>query len=171
MTRPPDLESWIHPRLSIRRSSIDGAGLFATGRLRQGEVVIRFGGFLFGADKRFDTSTVQQGSVIGLAEDVVLAEPLDNEKDRSDYINHSCSPNLGLRDALTVVLLKDVVAGEELTTDYAFWETDANYVMKVACNCRSAACRGQITGTDWQLPELRGQILTSAAPFIRRRIF
>jgi uncharacterized protein len=41
---------------------------------------------------------------------------------------------------------------DRLTTDYALFD-DCDDVME--CGCGTAACRGTISGRDWQLPELQ----------------
>jgi D-alanine-D-alanine ligase len=58
--------------------------------------------------------------------------------------NHSCTPNTGY-DGLTVIALRNIDPGEELTLDYATFLDDS--MEPFVCRCGSAQCRGLITGT------------------------
>lgn len=165
-----DLAAWISSDLVVAPSRIDRNGVFTRTDQPLGTVVIRFGGSLFSREARFDWESLERGSVVGISETVLLAEPAGMGRDLSDYLNHSCSPNLALLDALTLVAARDIPAGQELTVDYAYWEEDESYLMKRACSCQSPGCRKTITGADWRLPQLRARLLTSASPFIRRRV-
>ena len=164
-----DLKAWIHPELYTAASSVDGTGLHTRSKLPQGTVLIRFGGRLLSADLRYDDS-VLPGTAVGVSESTVLAEPMGSTRDPSDFINHSCDPNLGMLDAISIHTVKDVAPGSELYCDYAYWETSASYVMKRRCRCQAIQCRGTITGLDWQLADRRVEMLQHASPFIRRRI-
>ena len=68
------------------------------------------------------------------------------------FLNHSCEPNLGWRDT-TLVTLRPVAAGEELTYDYATATADPRFLLR--CHCESYRCRQMVTGDDWRIPELQ----------------
>lgn len=60
-------------------------------------------------------------------------------------VNHACDPNAWLR-GLDVVARREIVAGEEVTLDYA---TFCNELMpSFRCRCGAPGCRGTIRGTD-----------------------
>jgi len=143
-------------------------GLFTSQYIRSGVQVIRFGGFLHPRRLRFNYERLAKGSIVGLSEDVLLAEAPSSELDHSDFINHCCDPNLGMTDAVTLELRRDVEAGEELTADYAYWEVDTDYIMERECQCAASNCRVRITGRDWQSGV--SHLAEYATPFIKRRI-
>jgi hypothetical protein len=68
------------------------------------------------------------------------------------YSNHSCNPNLGVRGEITLVAMRDIRVGEELTHDWATTDDDE---YSVECECGAANCRKILTGKDWQKPELQ----------------
>ena len=68
-------------------------------------------------------------------------------------INHSCEPTLGWTDERTLIAMRDIAAGEELTVDYATAIDDPDYVL--LCHCETYRCRQVIEGTDWQIPQLQ----------------
>ena len=62
-----------------------------------------------------------------------------------DLVNHSCSPNAGLRfddDGVFLVAIRPVARGEEVCWDYATTLSDPDW--RLPCDCRSIACRGTI---------------------------
>lgn len=68
------------------------------------------------------------------------------------FLNHSCEPNVGFGGNTVLVAMRDVAAGEELTTDYALFD---DYDGQMACTCRTTSCRGVVNGRDWQRHELQ----------------
>jgi len=163
-----DLIGWVHPDLYVGPSWIDGIGLYSGIELERDVVVIRFGGVFFPVSMRYDYDVVAPGSTVGISDHMLLAESASENRDRSDFINHSCNPNLGMLDSITLVTLRRIGAHDELTADYAYWESDEAYVMKQECRCSNPCCRRQITGTDWRLD--LDHLVRWSSPFIKRRI-
>ena len=165
----PNPRSWLDPRIEVRTSPIDGAGLFTTAPIFAGEVVIRWGGRpitdeeLHTLEKRW-RETGEPYSCAAIGEGMSLLQAAD---DPIRYGNHSCEPNLWLVDAVTEAARRAMVAGEELTFDYAL-ATAVPWSMP--CRCGSPSCRGLITGDDWRLPELQERYRGHFSPFIDARI-
>jgi hypothetical protein len=88
--------------------------------------------------------------------------------DVRERVNHSCEPNLGWADDHTLVAIRDIAAGEELTLDYATVITDADFVMM--CHCETYRCRQAIEGTDWQIPQLQKRYAGFWSPAVQRLI-
>jgi hypothetical protein len=94
--RPETL--WVHPHLSVRDSSIEGRGLFATDELPTGEVVLRLNGRL--------VSTKELGRLIERAKADPSQSYVDTLTIYEDahlvlppgtlihFGNHSCDPNM-----------------------------------------------------------------------------
>jgi hypothetical protein len=139
---------WLSPDVQVRDSPIEGRGLFATRPLAEGTVVERLGGRVIGdaelASLRppYSSLTVADGTHL-----------LIDGSHPVRYGNHSCSPNLWHLDATTIALRTDIPDGTELTIDYATHTGIPDWSMR--CSCGSAACRGTVTGRDWQRPDLQ----------------
>jgi len=153
----------------VRTSPIDGLGLFATAPIAAGEVVIRWGGRPI-TDQELHALEVwwrETGAPYSCAAIGDGLSLLQAEDDPLRYGNHSCDPNLWLADAVTETARRAIVAGEELTFDYAL-ATVAPWTMP--CCCGSLSGRGVITGDDWRLPELQERYRGHFSPFIDARI-
>ena len=170
MVDPPPSRCWLHPRVGVGQSAIQGRGLFAGTHLPTGTVVSRLGGRLVRTWEldALLTANERGGRYIDsivVDDDVHLVLPAGTSNGLG---NHSCDPNLWWIDAYTMVTRRHVEAGEELTNDYATSTTSDTFSMR--CSCGSALCRGVITGNDWRLPELQDRYQAHWVPLLNRRI-
>jgi hypothetical protein len=173
VVKPYPEHEWIDPRIAIRESGIAGLGMFARAPIRAGEMVIVWGGW---ECTREDVTAgrVAPRSTVYIGEDRFLGARVGEynreRDDRGDFINHACDSNVWLGDENTLVARRDIVAGEELTIDYALFEGDEAEVKPWDCRCGSPLCRRQVTGADWHLPALQERYRGHFSPFINRRI-
>ncbi len=65
----------------------------------------------------------------------------------SNFMNHSCEPNMMYGDNNTIIAMRDIEAGEELTIDYGTFivNIDQDFI----CSCGSDHCRKIIRKDDW----------------------
>jgi hypothetical protein len=165
MRVPP--QAWLDPRLVVAPSPIHGLGLFASGRIRSGEVVMVLGGeTVSDIDVRDLIARGERYDGIVLDEDVnLLIKPRDWPGIRG---NHSCDPNLWLTPPVDIAAKRDIEAGEEVDTDYGTYTMASDWQM--VCLCGSTLCRGTVSGDDWQRPELQDRYSGHFAYPITRRI-
>jgi hypothetical protein len=75
------------------------------------------------------------------------------------YLNHSCEPNAGVRTRpdgfLDVVARRWILPGEEITVDYAMFETRVGDAAAGPCCCSASQCRGVIAGFEALSDDLR----------------
>jgi len=167
-----DIGCWHHPDVEVRPSQIAGRGLFATAAIPEGTVVARLGGRLVsGAELAalLEEAGRRQQPVdtITVGDDLHLVLP-DDPRPAIGYGNHSCEPNLWWADAVTLTARRDIAEGEELTSDYGTSSAIEDFEMP--CRCRSALCRGVITGRDWRIADLRERYGGHWIPLLRDRI-
>jgi SET domain-containing protein len=150
----PVVRSWISPKARKGLpSGIAGRGLFAVEPIAAGEVVAVKGGHIVDTETLDALPERLQNSEIQIAEDLFLVALTEEEYEPVMlFINHSCAPNVGFLGNVVLAAMRDVAAGEELTTDYALFD-----VPKVPwkCSCGAPTCRGTITGNDWRDPDLQ----------------
>src|SRR5262245_43219695 len=118
MREEPRPDVWVHDRVEVRHSVIEGDGLFATSDLPAGETVRRLGGRL--------VTTAELDALIAAAEADPDAPYVDTFTVYEDahvvlpsgtaahYANHSCDPNVWYGDAYTFVARRDIGTGDEL---------------------------------------------------------
>ena len=150
----------------IDRPDTGTHGVIANDWLAPGEIVSIWGGNILTATQLEEMPSTEQCYAVQVEENlysVSLSGP-----QTSDYINHSCEPNLGLSDSITLVAMRLIAPGEEVCFDYAM--ADGTPIDEFACSCGSERCRGRVTGDDWRLPELWRRYNGFFSPYLRRRI-
>ena len=160
--------TYFSPKVEKRTSRIDGRGLFAKADIKKGEVVVVKGGYVLTKGQRDEIGKELGPSEIQIAEDLFIGPANDGEREGGMmHLNHSCEPNLGLQGQIVFVALRDIASDEELTLDYAMTDDEPG---EMRCRCGTASCRGTISGTDWQRPEIRRKYDGYFSWFIQRRI-
>src|SRR5256886_15768932 len=156
-------------KAEVRKSKIHGRGLFATADIAKDEIVAVKGGHIVDRKTLREKITPRLGPVeIQIDDNLFIAPVTDDEREGSMlYSNHSCDANLGIRGEITFVAMRDILAGEELTHDWATTDDD-NYSVK--CQCGGANCRGTLTRKDWQRPELQNRYSGYFSAYLVRKI-
>ena len=161
--------SYLSPKTTVRTSQIHGLGLFAVADIAEDEIVAVKGGHIIDRKTLRENVTPRLGPVeIQIDDDLFIAPMTDEERELSMlYSNHSCDPNLGIRGEITFVAMRDILAGEELTHDWAMTDDD-DY--SVECNCGAPNCRKILTGKDWQRPDLQKRYAGYFSAYLSRKI-
>lgn len=168
-------KSWIDSRIEIRPSQLHGRGMFAIAPIKEGEVVV-----IWGLPNIYTTKEdAEKAAAKGRAEgksiyvgqiDEGLFTVEERGIDPTYFMNHSCDPNVWLKDEVTLIARRDIKPHEELTIDYALMETDEDFEASWKCACGSPLCRKRYTGKDWRIGELRERYCGHFTPFIGKRI-
>ncbi len=140
-------------KLTVRRSRIEGRGVFAGVFIPRGRKVIAYAGEKITraeAARRVRKSlrktkelrtyfaSIARKRVPGVRKWVLDGSVGGNGSER---INHCCDPNLYVRKAqgnIYFYSLRGIRKGEELSFDYAFAEER----IRIPCRCGSRKCRG-----------------------------
>src|SRR6266545_4909933 len=125
--RTEPVAMWFDWRLVMRPSPIHGIGTFATHAIRAGERLIWVSGGIVYTSEDWRTGRVQlapeQYNEGQIGDDLFIATP----KSLGYYVNHSCDPNM-----LDFTAWRDIAAGEEITTDFAYCTAAPNYCLEAA---------------------------------------
>lgn len=136
----------------VRRSRIQGRGVFATRRIRKGTRLIQYVGQPISheeADRRYDDQEGRHHTFLFVLDDDTV---LDARRGGNDarFINHSCEPNCEteIEDGeIWIKAIAPIAPETELVYDYRFDWDDAyepEDVRYYACRCGSVKCRGTI---------------------------
>jgi hypothetical protein len=110
--------------------------------------------------KKDDIVFVVTGEIVNYATDytIPISENLKIEPripgGLSQFINHSCEPNVGIRNRTLLVAMRDIEQGEEILTSYAFLGYEYGHEktidgkekkgLNLTCNCGTKSCNGQL---------------------------
>lgn len=164
--------TWVDPRVIVKKSSIDGNGLFAKTLIKQGEIVMIWGGIKIPIEEYVENK-YRDMTLVPIDEETYLGLPItDNTESIDEYLNHSCDPSVWLVDEVTLVARRDIHTGQEITVDAATWDADEDwlYVENGKCHCGTSLCRKTITPHDWTLKELQQRYKGHFSPYLEKRV-
>ncbi len=164
MTNP---KSYLSPKLEVRAAPEKGGfAVFAREPLVKDELICVWTGYAVTYEQVLAFSPEEKSHTIQVDEGVYLA-PLGMDES-ADFINHSCNPNAGIRGQVSLVAMRPIAAGEEITFDYAM--ADSTPYDEFPCACGAEACRGRVSGDDWQRAELWQRYDGYFSAYLQRRI-
>lgn len=159
--------SYLNPKIEMHAFPQKGTyGLFATQSIQKDELLAMWGGRVVSYEEYEQLTPFFKSHGLQIWDHLFQVPLL--EGDPADYFNHSCNPNAGFNTPISLVAMRDIAVGEELCFDYAMSED--NHFDEFACGCGSSACRGQVTGKDWQIPELQERYFGYFSPYLQARI-
>lgn len=169
--------SWQNPKLCLkhirayegRNRGLDrGFGVFSKASIKKGDTLSVFGGYVI-AIKNVKKLPEQLQEYCYQVHDDFLYGPVTNSQvSPNEGYNHSCNPNAGFKDSLTLIALRDIQKGEEVAFDYGTCLT--THLFDFKCDCGSKNCRIHITGDDWKLSGLQRKYGNYFQPYILEKI-
>lgn len=131
-------------------SKIDGMGVRAGENIPKNKVIARIKGELKFKVNKNKKDALSNPDWVGVKKDIWI----DPEKPYK-FLNHSCSPSAGIR-GLTIISIRAIQEGEEITIDYSTIEGDKRWTM--LCKCKEKKCRGVIRSIEYLTPDQFNQI-------------
>jgi len=159
--------SFLHPDIEMRSIQQKGSfGLFATKLIPTGTLLTMWGGKVLTREEYAILPPFLMSHGLQIEDELFMIPLMEGEP--ADYFNHCCDPNAGFSSPISLIAMRDIQPGEEICFDYAMSED--NHFDEFPCGCGAASCRGQVTGKDWQRPELQERYFGYFSPYLQRRI-
>jgi len=167
--------SWVSPKIVIREAESKGIGSFVKEPVQKGEILIIQGGKIVSENILDEPSYEPYAYHCFQVERHAYICPIKLERGSADgvfNVNHSCEPTCGFRGQITLISIRDLEAGEEITFDYAMTDVGSSEEgwEKMACFCRKKLCRSNVSGSDWKLPELQERYRGYFSPYVQELI-
>lgn len=148
--------SWTHSSLRTKKVAAAGTGLFATKPLKKGTLLAVLGGHIMTLDEELKLPEELQDNAIQIDREFVIGVQKIEDMGTADFINHSCDPVAGIKGQISLVAMKNIKAGEQITFDYGtVLYKSGKRAYELACHCGSPRCRKVITSHDWKLPAIQ----------------
>ncbi len=139
--------------IAVRRSRIQGRGVFATATIRKGARIIEYTGERITdaeADERYDDEAMARHHtfLFTVGRNTVIDGARNGNVSR--FINHSCDPNCEIDvigGRVFIAARRGIAPGDELAYDYWYQRDgteDADAEALYLCRCGTARCRGSI---------------------------
>jgi|SRR3989344_497390 len=118
-------------------SRVAGKGIFASRDIPKGEHILRFEGKVITLEGVLSKEEDVWGNAVQIGNETYI-----DVEAPFVFVNHSCDPNSGLKDAATLVSVRDIAKDEEIAFDYSTCMDEDMWTME--CRCGSTGCRGKI---------------------------
>ncbi len=130
--------------LEVKGSKIGGLGVFAKKDFKKGELLLKTvpGTILHKKNFKHMTPFSERWNYYDKDNYYFMSDP-------EFYINHSCDPNVFLKDFL-LYAMKPIKKGEEIRYDYSLEGIDE---WKMECKCGEKRCRKLVDGRFSKLPK------------------
>jgi hypothetical protein len=159
--------SFLSPKCEVHPTPDRGGHTVVSAEtIAKGELIVVWSGTLVSGEELNDMPQTVRRYSLQVEENQYLVSLSDCEP--PDYVNHSCDPNSGLSGQITLVAMRDIEPGEEITYDYAM--SDGSPYDEFSCSCGSAHCRGRVSGEDWRRADLWRRYAGYFSPYLQRRI-
>lgn len=170
--------SWISPKAQLGKVG-NGVGVFAVKKIKMGEVITVFGGFVIDIQQLHKIKNGNNKETVEIIErisyqisDRLIYSPIHkNQFSIAEYLNHSCEPNSGFKGELKLVAMRDIKKGEQIVFDYAMSITSPLLMLRMPCLCGTPSCRKFITAHDWKIKKLQKKYNGYFQPYIQEKIY
>ncbi len=140
-------------RVTVRKSSVHGRGVFALRAISAGERIFEYRGEVTSwrkaAARHRRSGVAGHTFIFGLADGRVIDGSVEGNSAR--WLNHSCKPNCEAiedeRGRVFIETLTDVMPGEELSIAYGLTIDGAitpELVADYSCHCGTKRCTGSM---------------------------
>ena len=164
-------------KVVVRRSKIQGRGVYASRDIAEGERIIEYTGLLITneeADAQCDDEGMRRHHTFVFSIDDKHCVDASVGGNEARFINHSCEPNAFtrvVRSRIFVIAGRDIAKGEEVLYDY-WYTTDDSYTpddlrRMYPCRCGVETCRGTLAAIAAKKPKKKSADGTTARKRLR----
>jgi len=173
MNNQNTISSWLNSKLEKRNIEGMGQGIFVQESLQAGERLAIFGGHVMLVSEEPMLNGAHSDFGLQIDESFVIGPLFDHQIEDTEFFNHSCCPNAGIKGQIFLVAMRDIEPEEEITFDYAmvlhFTKGCLRY--EFACSCNGLECRGRVSDDDWKIPELQIKYDGYFSIFLQEKIY
>lgn len=161
----------MNPKLEARNIEKIGKSVFAREAIPAGEKLAIFGGHVIPNNSEPQFNGAHAFS-LQIDESFSIGALFAHQLEDTDFFNHSCAPNAGIKGQIFLVAMRDIELDEEITFDYAIvlHATQGCPLFEFECNCNSPDCRERVSDDDWKIPELQRKYDGYFSYFIQEKI-
>ncbi len=169
--------SWINPALKAKKDTRYGKNsksVVAKKDIPKGEVLAVFGGYIYDLSKKENRAWIEKNGdfTLQISNRFVIGITASDKFSEAEFFNHSCDPNAGVKGQIFLTSMKKIIAGDEVTFDYAMVLKNMPGVKfySMDCCCGKKNCRKTITEDDWKIPALQNKYKGFFNTFIQDEI-
>jgi len=144
------IQPWVSESVEVRKSEMEGQGVYAVQNIKEGEVIGVFGGIVIPEGKFEELArTVPNEKLcpdhaMYIYPGFIMLHDYENGCDPLCFVNHSCDPSSKVVNGIVLVAVRDIALGEEISWNYKETDDVGNWSYEFKCQCGSANCEGWV---------------------------
>ena len=146
-------------KITLKKIPGGGKGIVAKAPIKKNEIIADFDGPVYHWHSKWTNN---------LADHVIQFAPRSwrASKGLAKYINHSCEPNCGVLCLFTIVAMRNIKTGEQLTWDYEMTDNNISRYWSMKCHCGTKSCRKVIGAYRHMPPQIRRKYQGYISPWL-----
>jgi uncharacterized protein len=153
------IKPWVSDAVEVRKSGMEGQGVYAVRDVKEGEVIGVFGGIVI-PEEEMETlaRTVPEEKLcidhaMYIYPGFIMLHDYVNGCDPLCFVNHSCDPSSKVINGIVLVACRDISSGEEISWNYKETDDVGNWNYEFKCQCGSPNCMGLVqVGPKYRSP-------------------
>ena len=158
---------WLTPKARAINSEVHEIGISSVAPIAKGEIISVLGGVIVPLKDVGEYRRTMCHIGIQVNDEFFICPRTREELSEVGAFNHSCRPNVGYSDSITLVAIDNISTNTELAFDYAFSET---LFEAFSCKCGFDNCRRVIKPSDWELTEVQDNYLDYYSPYLKAKV-
>ena len=150
-------------KVVVRKSRIQGTGVFATARFLNGRKVFKFSDREITINHRPGCHCATCKRCIQVGKSGWL---YPKPGSAGWFLNHSCSPSCAI-SGKWIIAIRKIESGQEISIDYSTTTDDEKW--KMACRCKQRYCRKTIRSVQFLSPMLFGKYRGKMPKYVEKQ--
>jgi len=142
------IKPWVSDAVEVRKSGMEGQGVYAVSDIKEGDVIGVFGGIVIpegeleDLKKKIGEEKLCADHAMYIYPGFIMLHDYVEGCDPLCFVNHSCDPSSKVVNGIVLVALRDIAKGEEISWNYKETDDVGNWSYEFKCQCGSPNCTG-----------------------------
>ncbi len=144
------IKPWVSDAVEVKKSGMEGTGVYSNRHIKEGEVVGVFGGIVIPEEevetltKTVPADKLNIDHAMYIYPGFIMLHDYENGCDPLCFVNHACDPSAKVVNGIVLVAMRDIPSGEEISWDYRQTDDVGNWTYEFKCQCGSNNCAGTV---------------------------
>lgn len=144
------IKPWVSDAVEVKKSGMEGTGVYASRAIKEGEVIGVFGGIVIpeaeleALSKTVPADKLNIDHAMYIYPGFIMLHDYENGCDPLCFVNHACDPSAKVANGIVLVACREIPQGEEISWDYRQTDDVGNWTYEFKCQCGSTNCSGSV---------------------------
>jgi SET domain-containing protein len=142
------IKPWVSDAVEVKKSGMEGQGVYSVRGIKEGEVIGVFGGIVIPEQdlealaKTVPAEKLNIDHAMYIYPGFLMLHDYVEGCDPLCFVNHSCDPSAKVINGIVLVACRDIPNGEEISWNYKETDDIGTWNYEFKCQCGSSNCKG-----------------------------